>query len=570
MLTQEEKDKLMSIAVDNGYWGFSKGKYLFNKRSSTSPATLFTGIGFPKALKVDGLYRVFAEFDDLKGEIANLMSEYAPEGYKNSNDSSIAVEEESSAEQLRMIRNDIALFKTIRFDSSIDPKAKKNGGVSILAFNTKTRTLVNGNFVSIDGILSVKGLDRDSVIDDNAIPHVWPVFNPYTTDLKFKHTDNTLGEDAIVALNTAIPPRWMTHHSEWVKPKFTGFYKKLVEWLFPDEQERERVLDWCHHAIFKRNGTVLCLVGPRGTGKSTFVEILGELVGENYFEIVGEAILQDKFNPQFKNKRLIAFEEVALSDPNSINKIKAWCNNKISIEEKGSNAFSADNFTSMVFLLNNTNDLQILPQERRFSIPVVAQDNFLKVATEEEIDKFKVGLLEERTQEALDALAEFGLWIKQRKPKYSEHTPIKGDYFNMVADSAMAEWQTHLRDFVLKNGVEGEIIPITEIFPIPKSGQKEAFKTPTKRNTIDNFVMDYRYKGKYRIGDLREMTEREIEEHELTTNPSYSRESGSMRSGNNRTRRTYGIVPRKEFLEQRRFIEETKKEPKITKPEDLL
>ena len=540
MLKDEEIEKLLELAEEKGYRGFAKGKFYIRGRATASDQTLLKNLDFPAGLDVDGLHRLQAKFKDLKNQIVETLEQMPyTSAAVNSESSGLVTSEEQSAEQIGYINDNICLYKTIRIDSTIDPGAKRRGGLSILAFNTATRTIINGNKISIDGIMALRGVMRDTVATDENVPHVWPVFNPYTPDLTFKTKDKILGKREVLALNTAIPAPWMLNKDKGARPELTGFIKKLIMHLFPYEKDRESVLDWCHYAIFKRNGTVLCLAGDRGTGKSTFIEIMGQMVGEVYSEIVNEAILKEKFNAQFLNKRLVVFEEVALSDDSAINKVKAWCNNKISIEEKGNDAFSAENYSSMVFLLNKLTDLKIQPQERRFSIPVVATENLLTVFSEEEIDTFKKGVAS-GSKEILRDLTNFGLFLKERKPTVSEQIPIRGPNFNKVADLSMTEWQAHLREYVANNGVDKKILPIVDIFPIPKSTDREALKFPMKKATIEEFLRDYRYQGKYKIGDIQEVDAGKLAEEQANLKPHQQK---------TRSRRTYGIVPRADFLE---------------------
>lgn len=539
----------MSLAKENGYRGFANGQFHIFKTKLTNPKSALQRLTIvPSVLRDLGHHVLVSMYDQKVPDILSLLKsekyEEPIEKFENNLVQGVGDAQDGNR-QLDIIKNDISIFKTVRTDGIDDPGAKKGGGLSILAFNTKSRVLLNGSKISIDGILTILGTSREAVCQNVEIPHVWPEFNPYTTALTFPTKHPFLSDETITALNTAIPPKWMTHRSENIGPKYHGFIKTLIEHLFPDEHERERVLDWCYWAIFKRNGTVLCLAGARGTGKSTFIEVLGELVGSDYTELVSESILKERFNAQFTNKRLIVFEEVALSDQAAINKIKAWCNNKISIEKKGQDAISADNHSSMVFLLNDLNDLKVVPQERRFSIPVVAEENLWTVIPEEDIEKFKTGI-KERTQESLDAIAEFGEYLKQRgKPKDSEYLAIRGANFNRVADLSLTEWQSTLREFVQNRGEKNVIIPITAIFPINRTGDKaDQPKVPTKKFTIANFLQDYRHIGKYKIGDLVDIRESELADLEAY----YGIQPGRTGPGS-RTRRYYGILPNKNFLE---------------------
>ncbi len=536
LFSEKEISLIQSLAKDNGYEGFLDGKYYCTEgRVLNSDNKILAELGFPAVLNQEGLLRVFIAYKDLKIPICRALAKVKLPRREFSVDNSIA-SLDSSMRQVEAVRENILLMKTARLADIHDPKAA-NYGLAIIAFNKTTREIINSPVMNIDGMLRMRGTSREEVMASENIPYVWPEFHPYRTEITFEKFERSISED-ISILNTFRPPQWMTEANKEVGPELTGFIGKLVHHLFPYEPDREAVLDWCHWALKERVGTVLCLAGARGTGKSTFIEILSHIIGDHYTELVNSAILEDKFNAQFFNKRLIVFEEVALDEDLAINKIKAWCNKKISIEQKGSDAFSAENFSSMIFLINNLSQLKIGAQERRFSIPVVAERNLWNTVSEQEIGEFKKRL-EERTPESLDELAAFGLFLKERKPKLSQYAPIRGPNFDRVADLALTEWQAHLREYVKTNGKAGEPLHITHIFPTPKEGDKDALKFPMKRSSIESFIGDYQYIGKYKIG--------EVIDHELP-NTNLRKDAPHM-TNKSRSRRNYGVVPYADFLE---------------------
>ena len=545
-LLPNEKSSIVEYAASKGYQGVSsKGEFVVGGIKTKSPNTFLRNLGLPHALETLGQYRVLNKFKLLHSEIVDTLKEipYSPKPIEISDLSKSLFTEENSNKLKNVFIGKYDLYKTLKFNMGFDPNAKKSNGMSLIIMNPESRNILNGNSVSYDAILSLKGTARELIADDPSIPLVWPVFNPYTSELTYESTGDDFGGETIIALNTAIPPKWIGVESS---PKFEGFIKKLFVHLFPNEEERELVLDWFHYAIFKRNGTVLCLAGDRGTGKSTVVEILAELVGWQYSEWVSEAVLTDKFNSQFRDKRLLIFEEVALAENKAINKIKAWCNSKISIEEKGVNAYSADNFTSMVFLMNDLGDLKIQAQERRFSIPVVAEENLLTVISEEEISEFKIGL-EKKTPEFLKQISEFGNFLKEREPRFSEYTPIKGENYMRVTNLSLKEWQNIVKEYISNQGEEGVVIPISAIIPNERDKNGPIF--PNRKDTIDNFLRDYRYLGKYKIADVVNLTELELDELEAKYSLGRKARPTPFSKGK-KTKRLYGLKPRGEFLRQ--------------------
>lgn len=565
-ITDIEKDLILSLARSRGYLGFRQNAYYLQSdrgHKSRTYNTLCRDILFPQSLNQDGLYRIFANYKDLKADICKLLESISYEGatsnYSNPLTSMEVATEDTSKEISEAIQQSLQVFKTPKFNSLIDPFAKKNGGGTLLIINTDTRQILNGNSLSYDMVLQLKGTSRPEIMADPNIPLVWPQFNPYTPNLTFTKYLEELNAE-ITILNTAIPPKWMTLEDPRISPGIPPFIRTLIDHLFPYEEEREAVLDWCHYAIFKRNGTILCLAGDRGTGKSTFVEILSHLVGTQYSEIVSEAILTDKFNSQFRDKRLLIFEEVALAENKHINKIKGWCNRNISIEEKGANAYSALNYASMVFLVNDLADLKIQAQERRFSIPIVAEENLLTVIPEEEVANFKLAM-EEETPEFISGLAEFGLFLKNRIPKNSEYLPIKGENYMRVTDLSLKGWQGHIKEYIIDHGEAGVLIPISDIVP-PKNDKERGLIFPNRRDHVENFLRDYRHLGKYKIADIKEISREEMEAIELAKSKfGLARRNRPHLSEKDKTKRLYGLIPRKEFMDSVR---------KEKEPTDLL
>lgn len=531
---EKEKEELLTIAADKGYKYFYKNKYYWADTSTTSEKKVLKWLGLPEILNDPATINLYgrSKKDDC-AEILQVLRALkgAPEAVTGSEEIISAENAERAATKLR---ESTILFKTVLMDSFKDPGASRSGGYSVIAMNKNTRELVNPAVVSIDAILTTMGVPREEVPMRDDIPLVYPKFNPFTTDITFEAKHTHLGGDTPeLCLNTAMPPLWMKLDHAGLVPHIPEFIDRLLNHLFINKEELDRVLDWAHYAIFKRNGTVLCLAGDRGTGKSLFREIMGHLVGRNYSEIVNESVLTDKFNGQFHNKRLVAFEEVALNTTASIAKIKAWCNNKITIESKGMDSFTADNWSSMIFLMNDIADLHVNAQERRFSIPEVAERPLLDVMTPEEISKFAEGL-ESETPEVMKQIAEFGLFLKKRKPKLGDQVPIKGKHFFKVADTTMAEWQYQLREYIIQHGEVGKIIHLSDVFPDTKN-----VVVPRKRSTIEAFLSDFRHMGLYKIAQAVDLPADMVAK---------SNSTGVGMPTSKRTKRTFGILPKEDFI----------------------
>jgi hypothetical protein len=201
---------------------------------------------------------------------------------------------------------------------------------------------------------------------------------------------------------------------------------------------------------------------------------------------------------------------------------------------KGSDSFTASNWSSMVFLMNDLADLQINAQERRFSVPCVAEENLKTAIPVEEIEEFMTQM-QNQSGDAFREIAEFGLFLRNRVPKMRSDAPIKGKHYYRVADTAMSEWQAILREYLISQGEIGKIISIGDVFP-PSS--KDVL-VPKKRSTFESFLTDYRYMGIHKLASIVPMPQ------EVNT----STATNSIAQGK-RSRRAYGILPNEEFLKE--------------------
>lgn len=536
-ITDADQEVLAEIVRECDYQGYKNGKYIFEGQSTGVEARAEKRLGLPGAFKEKGAVNLFAYYDELRTQIFKMIRGIRPERPEIENDAEKIVDGSITNKQYETVASEIAVFKTPVKDLMKDPGAARSGGFNLILMNTTTRHIINPQVIDYDSILYMKKLKREEISEDDRISLVYPKFDPMVSDLVFDSTWDHLGSRVpMQALNTAVPPKWMMDSKEnldW-KPRIGNYISRLINHLFTDEEERERVLDWCHYAIFKRNGTVLCLAGDRGTGKSMFTEILSHLVGLDYSEIVNQSILEDKFNSQMYNKRLIMFEEVALRESIAINKIKAWCNHKINIEMKGMDSFTASNWSSMIFLMNDLADLQINAQERRFSVPSVAEQNLKVAIPVEEIEEFMTEM-QSQSGDAFREIAEFGLFLKDRVPKMKSDMPIKGKHYYRVADTAMSEWQAILREYLISHGEIGKIISIGDVFP-PSS--KDVL-VPKKRSTFESFLSDYRYMGVHKLASVVPMPSEPV-----------NGSSNSITAQGKRSRRAYGIMPNAEFLNE--------------------
>lgn len=525
MLSETQKKLILDLAIERGYSGKKGGKFIARGGvSSSSDAKRFLkALGFPDALlkysDVPEMVQVIFKYPDYISEIGQVLHEGAKQFEKD-----LPVMEGVEESEIADLNSYLETLYPIINLTSVDSRDQ------IILINPADHRPVNR--VSLDIYLAKTGRKLNEIITSDRIMSVVPYFNPYSLEPFVTRFNHDL-QIPIRHLNLYRPPLWRKAH---VAPAYGGFIKQLMEWLFPVAQEREDVLDWLHYAIVRRNGSILCLAGPRGTGKSLLMMVLSYLVGNDYSEYVNKEILEEKFNSAFKDKRLIIFEEVEVTSSTAVNKLKAFANNRISVEEKGRDSETIDNYTSMAILLNDVSQLRIDAQDRRFSVPEVAQHDLRKCISEKAIQDF-VDRLED-TEEVFEEVAAFGEWLIKRRPTRSHMHAIKNDYYYMLCTLAMSEWKNFLIDYIAEKGEEGVSIPIKRISNAFKArfGQEEGtgrgLKFPDRVQTIELFLKDYKHRGDTYIGSF-------VKEYDEDTNKEIP-----------------SIIPSVEFLD---FIESSKK-----------
>lgn len=362
----------------------------------------------------------------------------------------------------------------------------------ILLDSENDNAIVRGVSASI--FLALVGRSIAELIQDTAVMKVIAKFNPY--QLKSLYLDANSLNGNFWHVNHYTAPKWRFVE---VQAEYGGFIKTLIEHLFPNPEEREYVLDWIHYAIVKRNSTMLCLVGDRGTGKGILLNtVIAGLIGHDYREIVGQDILKEKFNGAFKGKRYIVFDEVDVETDQALSKIRAFANDQISVEKKGDDSETIENFTSMSLSSNNKKSFKVEPQERRFSVPEVTSESLFTIMTEPEVEEAVRALSDPLSPE----LAAFGNFLLNRVPRNSSNVPLKGAYFFEICRMSMPEWKLFIIDYFINEGTIGEEVKNSILTKKFKKSHGDKALFPAREGTIASFLGDYKHEGYHRIGDI--------------------------------------------------------------------
>jgi hypothetical protein len=270
MFSEKTSTHIKAIAKKNGFLGTQGNKFIF-QRGPVFKASITLELGLPESLKeLDELeYYKIKDMGStlLKAEVCSLLS-----GDLFVKD--ISASEMLEVDNLQKHYNSLQLYK-VSGDHVGDRNFRMSSGYSLVAFNQDTNFMVNWKNVSPDAVLARRGIERHEVPSRKEIPEVVLKFNPLIPDLVFRAKDEVFGtEGDLTYVNTASPPYWIKEGPyKDLDPVIGPFISKLINHLFPLHHEREYVLDWCHHLLFKRNGTVLCMAGDRGCNTQGQVQL---------------------------------------------------------------------------------------------------------------------------------------------------------------------------------------------------------------------------------------------------------------------------------------------------------
>ena len=144
------------------------------------------------------------------------------------------------------------------------------------------------------------------------------------------------------------------------------------------------VWKWCALLVQKPNivaGTALVLLGKQGTGKNTFVDALGNILGGHYLPLDNIDQLLGKFNYHLKNAVLIHGNEALWGgNRKEVGKLKAIVTDEHKvIEGKGKDSITVPNFTHLILSSNEDWPVHIDRDDRRFFV--------LKVSDKHKEDK---------------------------------------------------------------------------------------------------------------------------------------------------------------------------------------
>lgn len=324
-------------------------------------------------------------------------------------------------------------------------------------------------------------------------------FNPYRPETIYV-AESEYGKEC-THINTFKRPEWQLPKELLVEErkeycKLPSIIDSFMRHLFPDDNCRNYVFDWLHHALAKRCETYLVLNGAKGIGKGIFTDHLcRSLLGKDNHVIAPTGALESNFNAILKDKRMIVMDEFRIDDEEKINKLKRYINRDQTIEHKGVDVGKTiETFNSFIISSNSLADMRISWDDRRFSVMDIAETKLNEAWGKEQID----ALIEE-LEPSSRTMQEFGYWLLYRNTKDNEFSVYKGKHFYKLCYSSLPEWSRVVIDEVLS--AKSDSIDDSQLkMAYKESNPMGKFPNPHK---VEDFLKNYKHEGKYYLGEFK-------------------------------------------------------------------
>lgn len=155
---------------------------------------------------------------------------------------------------------------------------------------------------------------------------------------------------------------------------FLNFVKEVI--ADNNVELYEYILNWFAYIVQNpglKTGTALVLQGIQGTGKTTFTDVLSEMLrGYSEPNITNIEHITGKFNRTIENKMLIVLNEVKNAGNErfaNFDCLKSIITERyIQIEEKNQPARTAENVANLIFCTNHSMPIKIEASDRRYVV----------------------------------------------------------------------------------------------------------------------------------------------------------------------------------------------------------
>ena len=247
------------------------------------------------------------------------------------------------------------------------------------------------------------------------------------------------GQKELLTINAHVMPKWRLAEVE--TPELPKVFDDFMAHLFPDEVSREYVYHWLYFALTSRNYTYLLLHGDRGVGKNTFAIVCRLLLGLENFSFISSGFFDSRFNGELKNIRMGFFDEHdILSEHMSV--WKQLPETYLTIEEKGMKPEQYRNHASFIVANNFEAKIDLLGDERKFSVPILGSLKVDEVLGQDVLEGFLRDLADDGS-----VIANIGWYILKKykdSNRFNPNKPLITDLFHDIVEKALTNWQRGL------------------------------------------------------------------------------------------------------------------------------
>lgn len=298
------------------------------------------------------------------------------------------------------------------------------------------------------------------------------------------------GQEEVLTINAHVMPKWRKEEVE--DPKLPPMFIKVLNHLFCGDQDSiDYALAWLYHAIIDRNNCILLLHGGRGVGKGTFESIACQLVGPANFGLMPSGFFESRFNEPLRFKRIVCFDDFSIKRE-FMSEWKQLPESYVSIEAKGQDAVTYRNHASFIVSNNSEDEVALLGDERKFSVPKV--EPIIKI--EDALGKDEVHQFIRDIEDNEDMVANIGWWIlkNSKHEKYTSVHPFLSEVFYEIADKALYNWQRGIIEEIER--CEWKEINLLDIQDITKG---------TGRTKIEKFLASHKDRDGDIYGTIRQV-----------------------------------------------------------------
>ena len=298
-------------------------------------------------------------------------------------------------------------------------------------------------------------------------------YDPYKRD---EYTfEEISGQKEVVSLNAHLCPDW---RKEELDPDATlpKMFDEFMKYLFPDKESLDYVYHWMNFMLTGRNHCYLILHGQQGIGKNTLASICSKLVGFSNYGQVGVEFFDARFNGEMKYKRLMYFDDVVITRENVLS-LRSMTNTYIAIEQKGLQRMTMRNHCSYIISNNLESKNYISYEDRRYSIPVMAEKKIISVFGHEWLDKFNIMIEEDE-----NFIKQIGSWVINHgdRGNYNSEHRLDNNRFFEVVEKGLALWQLNVIQMIeSRANEEYDLMDMKDI--LGKTG----------RTTLANFLSNH-------------------------------------------------------------------------------